>query len=69
MVFSSDKKIKISKELYEQLEKASAKAGYSSAEELIKHVLEREVAQLKEISESSDQEEAERQLRGLGYLE
>ena len=66
MVFSSDKKIKISKDLYSQLEQVSQEAGYSSVDEFINHVLQREV---KSVQKSDDQAEAERQLRGLGYIE
>lgn len=65
-MFSSDKKIKINKDLYHQLESASATAGYSSVDEFIRHVLEREV---KSLTSQDDQDEAERQLRGLGYIE
>ena len=66
MVFSSQKKIKVSKDLYEQLENVAAEAGYSSVDEFIQHVLEREIKSLKA---QDDQDEAERQLRGLGYIE
>ena len=36
-------KIRIDKELYEELKKISENAGYSSAEEFVSHVLERVV--------------------------
>ena len=66
MVFSSHRKIKIDKDLYSRVETAAQKAGYSSTDEFIRHVLEREIEGL---NEQSDQEEAERQLRGLGYID
>ena len=65
-MFSGKRKIKIDKELYEQLAEAAERGGYSSTEELIHHVLEREVAGLQE---QQDSEQAEQQLRGLGYIE
>ena len=60
------KRISIDKALYEKLVEAAAHAGYSSVDELITHVLEKEVAR-----QDVDQEQqlAEEQLRGLGYLE
>ena len=63
-MFSS--KIKIDKALYERLARAAERAGYSSVEEFIIHVLEREAAR---IEEAGTDEEVERQLRGLGYIE
>ena len=60
MLFS--KKIKIDNDLYSRLVKTAQQAGYSSTEELIRHVLEREVAHSDE--GLTDQEQAERQLRG-----
>lgn len=57
-------KVKIDKTLYHRLAAAAEAAGYASTDELIRHVLERAVS-----SEASDADQAERQLRGLGYLE
>lgn len=62
----STRKIKIGKELYDRLATAGQEAGYSSTDEFIQHVLERSVAGQQELS---DEEQAARQLRGLGYLE
>ena len=62
----STKKIKISRDLYDQLTEAAQKVGYASTDELIVHVLQREVAQL---GDDLDQDQAEEQLRGLGYIE
>lgn len=60
------RKIKIAKELHDRLTTAAQEAGYSSTDEFIQHVLERSIEGQQELS---DQEQAERQLRGLGYLE
>ncbi len=59
-------KIKIDGELYRLLGELAEKAGYASTDEFIHHVLEREA---KEAREKVDKKEAEKQLRGLGYLE
>ncbi|MCG8448083.1 MAG: hypothetical protein MI725_00705 [Pirellulales bacterium] len=60
------KKIRISKLLYQRLVDAANRSGYSSTQELITHILEREVARH---DDNSDQKLAEEQLRGLGYIE
>jgi metal-responsive CopG/Arc/MetJ family transcriptional regulator len=60
------KSIKLSQDLWDRIRKCAEKAGYSSAEEFIQHVLEKEVARAED-AETSD--EVERRLRGLGYLE
>ena len=59
-------KIKLDKALYERVVSCAEKAGYSSPEEFIVHVLEREVAALEEIK---DDPRVEERLRGLGYIE
>jgi hypothetical protein len=58
--------IKIKKDLWERIQSNSAKAGYSSPEEFIQHVLEREIARLED---TQSDEEIARKLKGLGYLE
>lgn len=58
--------VKIDKELWRRIEECARKSGYSSAEELVRDVLEREVERI-EASDMSD--EMRRQLKGLGYLE
>ena len=59
-------KIKIDSQLYDRLKKIAQQAGYSSPDEFVVHVLEKELSLLE--SASSDKEVTER-LRGLGYLE
>ena len=58
--------IKLSKELWAKVAKAAAAGGYSSPEEFIEHVLERECAKL---ADEQPDEEVVRRLRGLGYID
>ena len=60
------KSIKLNSDLWQRVEQHAQKAGYSSPEEFVEHVLEKELA--KQESEVSEQE-VERRLKGLGYLE
>ena len=60
-------KIKIDSKLYDRAKKAADTAGYSSFEEFITHIIEKEVSQL-EGSSGGDDAVAD-QLRGLGYIE
>ena len=57
--------IKLNKSLCRRAARVAGIAGYSSVEEFVEHVLERELAKLEE---SDSREEVERKLRGLGYL-
>jgi mannitol/fructose-specific phosphotransferase system IIA component (Ntr-type) len=59
--------IKLKKELMERIAQVSEAAGYSSPQEFIEHVLERELARIGEEAESK--EEIVKKLKGLGYLE
>jgi hypothetical protein len=58
--------IKVKKELWERVKTCAETSGYSSPEEFVQHVLEREVARLED---SPSDEEIARKLKGLGYLE
>jgi metal-responsive CopG/Arc/MetJ family transcriptional regulator len=60
------KTVKIKSELWKRVEEHANKAGYSSPEEFVEHVLERELSRAEK---ESDGEEVERRLKGLGYLE
>ncbi len=60
------KSIKLSSDLWARIRKCAEKAGYSSAEEFVEHVLEKEAARAED---AETREEVERRLRGLGYLE
>lgn len=59
-------KIKIENDLYDRMKKMSETAGYSSPDEFIVHVLEKELSMLESVG--SDDKVTER-LKGLGYLE
>ena len=60
------KKIKIESSLFDRAKTASEAAGYSSVEEFITHIIEKELTK-----HETDQanEKAADQLRGLGYIE
>ena len=58
--------VKLNKDLWARIKRVSEAGGYSSAEEFVEHVLEREVAKLD--SAQSD-EEIVLKLKGLGYLD
>jgi len=59
-------KIKIDSNLFGRVKKATEAAGYSSTEEFITHIIEKELAKYE--AEGADEKVAE-QLRGLGYIE
>ena len=58
--------IKLNKELWTKVKKSSEAGGYSSPQEFIEHVLEKELSSLEE---SESDEEIARKLKGLGYIE
>ena len=58
-------KIKLDKALYDRVADVAKKGGYSSTDEFIVHVLEKELAQFEDAT--SDEEITEK-LRGLGYI-
>jgi hypothetical protein len=57
--------VKLDKDLYERVKKFADIAGYSSVEEFVSHVLEKELAQ---IDEGESEEEIKKKLKGLGYI-
>lgn len=59
-------KVKIDSNLLARARKACETAGYSSVEEFITHIIEKETAKY-ETTEAN--EETLKQLRGLGYIE
>jgi hypothetical protein len=59
-------KIKIDSALYARAKNVVEIAGYSSLEELVTHIIEKEVA--KHEQTDADEKVAD-QLRGLGYIE
>lgn len=58
-------KIKIEKELYEQVKNIAEEAGYSSIEEFVTHILEREV---NPPGVDDRDEDTLNRLKGLGYI-
>jgi len=58
--------IKLNKDLWAKIQKVAMAAGYSSPEEFVEHVLEREVAKLED---AQTDEEVVRRLKGLGYID
>ena len=59
-------KIKLDSHLYDRVKKIADVAGYSSADEFIVHIIEKELSTL-ETAECD--EKVEERLRGLGYIE
>jgi hypothetical protein len=59
--------VKLNKELYQKVKRCAEAAGYSSADEFVIHVLEKELAKIEDDTQSN--EEIVRKLKGLGYLE
>ncbi len=59
-------KIKIDSNLYDRVKKMSESAGYSSVEEFVVHLIEKELSGCEPAD--SDEKVAD-QLRGLGYIE
>lgn len=60
-------KIKLEKELMDRVKKAAELAGYSSVEEFVGHVLEKELSRIDD-GGSSSEEEIKKRLEGLGYI-
>ncbi len=58
--------IKLKKELWAKVKRVSQAGGYSSPEEFVEHVLDKEIAKL---DDAQSDEEIVRKLKGLGYLD
>jgi hypothetical protein len=58
-------KIRLDKNLYAKVKEYAAIAGYSSVDEFVTHVLEKEVAK---IGEADSEEDIKKRLKGLGYI-
>jgi hypothetical protein len=58
-------KIKLDKDLFERVKKAAELGGYSSVDEFVVHILEKELAQ---IDDGASDEEIKKRLEGLGYI-
>ncbi|OGL47313.1 MAG: hypothetical protein A2161_17085, partial [Candidatus Schekmanbacteria bacterium RBG_13_48_7] len=59
-------KIRLDKDLLSRAKKCAEIAGYSSVEEFITHILEKEISKLDSGGES--EEEIRKKLQGLGYI-
>jgi hypothetical protein len=62
-------KIKLDDDLVERCKQHALEAGYSSVEEFVTHVLERELRSKQQRSQETDEEEIAKRLKGLGYIE
>ncbi len=58
-------KIKLDKDLFGRLKKAAEVAGYSSVDEFVVHILEKELAG---VDDGASDEEIKKKLEGLGYI-
>lgn len=58
-------KVKLDSDIVDRAGKVADIAGYSSVEEFITHVLERELARMED---SDSEEEVKEKLKGLGYI-
>lgn len=59
------RRLAIDKTLLAKLERYAEIAGYSSVEEFVTHVLEKEIAPLES---AASEDEVRKRLKGLGYL-
>jgi metal-responsive CopG/Arc/MetJ family transcriptional regulator len=60
--------VKLDNDLLKRCRQYAEETGYSSVEEFISHVLEREL-KTKQQDSQQDQEEVAKRLQGLGYIE
>ncbi len=58
--------IKLNKDLMQRIQRCADTAGYSSAQEFVEHMLERELAKI-ETTDSDD--DILKKLQGLGYID
>ena len=58
--------VKFQKELWERVKRCAGLAGYSSPEEFVQHIVERELAKLED---AETDEQILNKLKGLGYLQ
>ena len=64
-------RIKLAEELLGRCRKQADQLGYSSVEEFVTHVLERELRSMESTGgeTAADEEEIAKRLKGLGYIE
>lgn len=58
--------VKLRKELWERVKRCASLAGYSSPEEFVEHIIEKELAKLED---AETDEQVLNKLKGLGYLQ
>lgn len=58
--------VKLKKSTWQRVKRCAEAAGYSSVEEFVEHVLDKELARL---DEAESDAEIVRKLQGLGYLD
>ena len=58
-------KVKLDKDLLDKAEAYAERAGYSSVEEFIGHLIEKELAKTED---SDSEDEVREKLKGLGYI-
>jgi metal-responsive CopG/Arc/MetJ family transcriptional regulator len=58
--------IKLKKDLLQRVERCAKAGGYSSPQEFVEHIVERELAKLED---AQSDEEIVKKLKGLGYID
>ena len=58
--------IKLNKDLAKRVKDCAEKAGYSSVQEFVEHLLNKELSQLEE---AESNEELVKKMQGLGYID
>ena len=58
-------KVKLSKDLYDKVKQIAELSGYSSVDEFVAHVLEKEISKG---NKDDDEEKIKERLKGLGYI-
>lgn len=58
-------RVKVEKALLKRLKEISSMAGYSSVDEFVMHVLEKEISKF---AGAESEEEIKKRMRGLGYI-
>jgi predicted CopG family antitoxin len=64
-MFGGGKNIQVDKDLFERLKKTAELAGYSSVDEFVTHLIERELGKP---DDNASDEEVKKRLEGLGYI-
>lgn len=59
-------KIALKKEISQRIERCAKAGGYSSPQEFVEHIIERELARLED---AQSDEEIVKKLKGLGYID